>query len=114
MPDSNQRHFPTVPVGNRTGLQYTGVLAKEEQNPMAETEPPTSATETSAPPAAPRGKDEVALELMKFIAVNTGYGRSSQAGAGFSAKPAARSPEEQTDALLELFERCRRVVSKES
>ncbi len=59
-----------------------------------------------------RSKDEVALELMKFIAVNTGYGRSSQSSAGFSGKPVNRSPEEQADALLDLFERCRGVVNK--
>ncbi|HTX38639.1 MAG TPA: hypothetical protein VME43_26620 [Bryobacteraceae bacterium] len=62
----------------------------------------------------PRSKDEVALELMKFIAVSTGYGRASQSSAGFSGKPVARSPEEQADALLDLFERCRRVVNKEN
>lgn len=61
-----------------------------------------------------RGKDEVSLELMKFIAVSTGYARSPQTGAGFSGKSASRSVEEQADALLELFERCRRVVRKES
>jgi hypothetical protein len=58
-----------------------------------------------------RSKDEVALELMKFIAATTGYGRSAGGSAGFSGKPATRSPEEQTDALLELFERCRKVVN---
>ncbi|HLK64511.1 MAG TPA: hypothetical protein VKU19_13800 [Bryobacteraceae bacterium] len=81
---------------------------------MPELEPPTSTPEAPATaPASGRNKDEVALDLMKFIAVSTGYGRASQSGAGFSAKPATRSPEEQADALLELFERCRRVVHKE-
>jgi len=51
---------------------------------------------------------------MKFIAVTTGYGKSAQTGAGFSGKPGNRSPEEQTDALLELFDRCRKAVRKES
>jgi hypothetical protein len=62
--------------------------------------------------SAIRGKDEVALELMKFIAVTTGYGRAG-GGAGFSGKP-NRSPEEYADSLLELFVRCRNVVNKES
>jgi hypothetical protein len=57
-----------------------------------------------------RSKDEVALELMKFIAVTTGYGKGS-AGAGFGNKP-GRSPEEYADALIQLFERCRGVVRK--
>ena len=85
---------------------------------MAELEPLTSTPETPAPGGTPpspnRSKDEVALDLMKFIAVATGYGKSSQSTTGFSAKPVTRSAEEQAEALLELFERCRRVVSKES
>ncbi|HYW45157.1 MAG TPA: hypothetical protein VE959_20005 [Bryobacteraceae bacterium] len=69
--------------------------------------------ETPATPSGVRGKDDVALELMRFIAVATGYGKSPQSSAGFSAKPATRSPEEHADALLELYERCRRVVNKD-
>ena len=82
---------------------------------MAELEP-TSAQEAAATPAAGggRGPDEVALELMRFIAVTTGYGRSTGSTAGFSGKPAARSAEEHAEALLELFEKCRRVVKRDS
>ena len=69
--------------------------------------------EAAAPPAAPgRSKDEIALELAKFIAVTTGYGKGTTTGAGFSGKPAVRSAEEHAEALLELFERCRAVVHK--
>jgi len=78
---------------------------------MAEMETSTPAPES--PQTGARSKDEVALELMKFIAVSTGYGKSSQPSAGFSSKPVNRSPEEQTEALLDLFERCRRVVNKQ-
>jgi len=62
-----------------------------------------------------RNPDEVALDMMKFIAVTTGYGRSSGSGsgAGFSGKPANRSAEEYAEALLQLFERCRDVVRKD-
>ena len=59
-----------------------------------------------------RSRDEVALELMKFIAVTTGYGKGGAAGAGFSGKPSSKSPEEYADALIQLFEKCRGVVSK--
>lgn len=55
--------------------------------------------------------DEVALDLMKFIAVTTGYGKGSGPAAGFGGK-GARSSEEYADSLLELFERCRAVVRK--
>lgn len=60
---------------------------------------------------AERSRDEVALEMMKFIAVTTGYGKGVSA-AGFTGK-AAKTPEEYADALLQLFERCRAVIGKE-
>lgn len=70
-------------------------------------------TPAPPPPTPPaRTKDELALELMKFIAVTTGYGRNSTAGAGFSGKPAGRSSEEHAEALFLLFQRCREVVGK--
>ena len=56
-------------------------------------------------------KDEVALELMKFIAVTTGYGKG-MTGAGYGGGVKPRSAEEQTESLLQLFERCRQAVSK--
>ena len=80
---------------------------------MAELEQPGQASAGETPSTGPRSKDEVALELMKFIAVSTGYGKSSQSSAGFSGKPVARSAEEHAEALLELFERCRKVVNRE-
>jgi hypothetical protein len=71
--------------------------------------------ETKAAPDAgkdaSRSRDEVALELMKFIAVTTGYGKGSTAAAGFSGKP-TKSAEEYADALIQLFEKCRSVVAK--
>jgi hypothetical protein len=62
--------------------------------------------------ARARSKDEVALELMKFIAVTTGYGKVSGSGAGFSGKP-THSAEEYADALLQLFERCRTILASD-
>jgi hypothetical protein len=75
-------------------------------------------TSVGAPPGQKEGEagahgrspDEIALDLMKFIAVTTGYGKSGGSGAGFSGKPTARSAEEYADALIQLFERCRGVV----
>lgn len=57
-----------------------------------------------------KSKDEVALDLMKFIATATGYGRGPQS-VGFAGK-GARTPEEQAESLLELFQRCRTVVKE--
>ena len=64
--------------------------------------------ETPSPTGPARSKDDVALELMKFIAVTTGY-RKGSGGAGYGSK-ITRTSEEYADALLELFERCRTVV----
>lgn len=67
--------------------------------------------ETPNVPQGPaRSKDEIALELMKFIAVSTGYGKGAT-GAGFGGKP-GRTAEEYAEALIGLFERCREVVAK--
>jgi hypothetical protein len=61
-------------------------------------------------PTPPRGmnKDEVALELTRFIAQTTGFGKSGT-GAGFAGK-SPKTPEEQVEALLQLFERCRSAL----
>ena len=64
----------------------------------------------SKAPSPARSDNEVALELMRFIATTTAYGKSPQASAGFSGKPQTRSAEEQAEALLDLFDRCRRAV----
>jgi hypothetical protein len=66
-------------------------------------------------PNSPKGaggssREEVALELMRFIAQTTGFGKTSS-GAGFGGK-APKTPEEQTDALLNLYERCLTAVEK--
>jgi hypothetical protein len=56
--------------------------------------------------------DQVALELMKFITVTTGYGKTT-ANAGFTGKASTvKTPEEQAEALLELFQRCRKAVKQ--
>jgi hypothetical protein len=54
--------------------------------------------------------DEVALELMKFIALTTGYGKPGSSSAGFAGKATKSGPDEYADALLGLFSRCRDVV----
>jgi len=82
---------------------------------MAETGTPMneSGADGQVPPAGGRTKDEVALELMRFITLQTGYGKSPQSSAGFSGKPGSHSAEEHAEALLELFLRCRQVVNQE-
>lgn len=55
-------------------------------------------------------KEEVALELMRFITTTTGMGKTST-GAGFGGK-SPKTPEEQVDTLLQLFEKCVQAVGK--
>jgi len=64
----------------------------------------------AAPPV--HTTNEVALEMMKFIAVTTGYGKGGSA-AGFAGK-GSKSPEEYAESLLQLFERCRSVINKDA
>ena len=68
-------------------------------------------TRKDAPENGPKNRDEVALELMKFVALTTGYGKPAASGAGFAGKSKGTA-EEYADALLQLFERCREVVRK--
>jgi hypothetical protein len=70
-----------------------------------------SPSDTADHKDAAKNRDEVALELMKFIAVTTGYGKGATSAAGFSGKP-SKSAEEYADALIQLFEKCRGVVAK--
>ena len=70
------------------------------------------AEETATPAPPGRSKDEVALELMKFVAITTGYGKG-QSGPGYGTSKTTRTPEEYADSLLDLFERCRGIVNKE-
>jgi hypothetical protein len=85
---------------------------------MAELGTPTNnaaeGADAKGAPGGGRTKDDVALELMKFIAVNAGYGRSGQTAAGFSAKAGVRSPEDLAEDLLNLFDRCRKAVNKDA
>lgn len=72
-------------------------------------DPMPDESSNSTPPA--RNTDEIALEMMKFVAVTTGYGKGGSA-AGFGGK-GSKTPEEYAEALLQLFERCRTVINKE-
>jgi hypothetical protein len=73
-------------------------------------------TQPPAGSSSPAGmnKDEVALELTRFIATTTGLGKTNS-GTGFAGKSGSpKTPEEQVEALLQLYERCRASVSKNS
>jgi hypothetical protein len=60
--------------------------------------------------AGARRNEDIALDLMKFIALTTGYGRTSSSGVGFQGSGAASKPEEYAAHLLELYGKCLAAV----
>ena len=58
-----------------------------------------------------RRDEDIALDLMKFIAMTTSYGKAAGAagGLGFQGGPAPK-PEEYADHLLELYGKCLKAV----
>lgn len=67
-----------------------------------------------APAATPnaRRNEDIALDLMKFVAMTTGYGRTSSSGVGFQGSGAASKPEDYANHLLELYGKCLDVVQR--
>lgn len=57
-----------------------------------------------------RRNEEIALEMMKFIATTTGYGKTGGPGAGFQAGAESKA-EDYAAHLLELYARCLITVS---
>lgn len=57
-----------------------------------------------------RRNEDIALDLLKFVASTTGAGRPTTPSTGFTA-PTAPKADEQVDHLLELYERCLKTVS---
>jgi hypothetical protein len=68
--------------------------------------------ETPSTAAGSRRNEDIALDLMKFIAMTTGYGRTSSTGVGFQGSGAASKPEEYAGHLLELYGKCLLAVAK--
>ena len=62
--------------------------------------------------AVSRRNEDIALDLMKFIAMTTGYGRTTSSGAGFQGTGAAAKPEEYAGHLLELYGKCLQAVAR--
>jgi hypothetical protein len=56
--------------------------------------------------ASARRDEDIALDLMKFIAMTTGYGRTTSSGVGFQGTGSAAKPEEYATHLLELYSKC--------
>ena len=56
-----------------------------------------------------RRNEDIALDMMKFIASATQYGRSTSTTPGFSGS-AAQKPEDQATQLIELYGRCLNAI----
>jgi len=57
----------------------------------------------------PRRNEDIALDLMKFVAMTTGYGKAGAAAAGFQGGAAVKA-EDYVSQLLELYGRCLHAV----
>ncbi|MFZ3210457.1 MAG: hypothetical protein WA188_03005 [Terriglobales bacterium] len=52
-----------------------------------------------------RRNEDIALDLMKFVAMTTGYGKTESPGAGFQGSNVNKA-EDYAAHLLELYTRC--------
>jgi hypothetical protein len=69
----------------------------------------------ATPAAGSRRNEDIALDLMKFIAMTTGYGKTNSAtgGVGFEKSSGGASrPEEYAAHLLALYGKCLEALAK--
>jgi hypothetical protein len=59
-----------------------------------------------------RRNEDIALDLLKFVASTANIGRPLTPSTGFTAAPAPK-PEEQVNQLLTLYSRCLKAVQGE-
>lgn len=57
-----------------------------------------------------RRNEDIALDMMKFIALTTGYGKTGSPGAGFQGATVGRA-EDFAQHLLDLYGRCLNAVT---
>ena len=65
--------------------------------------------ESPATNSSARRTEDIALDLLKFVASHANFGSKSAGSAGFAAPSAAKS-EDQVTAVLDLYARCREAV----
>ncbi len=63
-------------------------------------------------PVGPRRDEDVALDLMKFIAMTTNYGKAAGATPGFQGSAAKSGSEDHAEQLLSLYTKCLETVRK--
>jgi hypothetical protein len=65
--------------------------------------------EQAGTPAGTRRNEDIALDMMKFIAVTTGYGKAGSPGAGFQGETVSKA-EDYARHLLDLYGQCLAAV----
>jgi hypothetical protein len=65
--------------------------------------------EISSASLGARRKEDIALDLLKFVSVTAGVGRQAAPSTGFSGA-AGPKPEEHVNQLLSLYGRCLKAV----
>lgn len=69
--------------------------------------------DTPGTPAGSRRNEDIALDLMRFIAMTTGYGKTGGGSAGFSGSGGAPAkPEDYATHLLDLYGKCLNAVER--
>ena len=59
--------------------------------------------------ATARSKEDIALDLLKFVAATAHIGSKAPGATGFGATSSSK-PEDQVNQLLELYSKCRQAV----
>jgi hypothetical protein len=59
--------------------------------------------------SAPRRSEDIALDLLKFVATHTNLASKATSSTGFGL-PATSKPEDQVKQIFELYARCRTAV----
>ena len=65
--------------------------------------------EVSAIAVGSRRNEDIALDMMKFIALTTGFGKTGAPGAGFQGGTVSKA-EDYAEHLLQLYGRCLQAV----
>ena len=68
--------------------------------------------EQPTPTGGTRRNEDIALDLMKFIAITTGYGKAGASGPGFQGAATPTRADEYAAHLLELYGRCLAAVGR--
>jgi len=96
---------PTV-VMNRAIIRSLQDFDEDDEIPVISGRGEGIMEEAATGSGAARRNEDIALDLMKFVAMTTGYGRTTSTGVGFTGSGSAAKPEDYADKLLELYGRC--------